>query len=1418
MKKVYAQYLVKYLIVTLLMAAFSCFTLWLIDSWIKYPLFIFEIMVAITLFLIVNDCDIKSILKNQVKVENLLNDIMVNLMLVFFSLILLIANVLQVSIGLIQLTLSLLSTSLLSGYALLNVLGIRQYFSTLEAIVLSHITSYILTAFLTLIAILLPEIARIYLILSVFIGIGIASMLKHKKSKSYPIRKSLVRPIDALAITLVLAFYVLSFYFLYPGFALLPGTDISRHYAWSVVLWRTPGLYIGSVNLLAHLHESILIQLSNSSIEAIQTGLVALNLMLPLAFYVMAKAYLENIDTRLPSLATLFWVLFTNGYGGFAWLYFTMLKLSTIGQTQLQLLTTTADKTYNGTIYGVVGLWYIPLTIAFTQLIVAIFLLRRIDIPTSKYVAIFSILIAALYLTHVVESVIFALFLAIHACIAKNKNLRIDDALKSAIIGFLLVTLVYYVFSRITPRFIVNTSLLVSIIGPILALSSSLLFRSYIRPTLQSIQKVFKTNKKIFRKVLVLALLLVYIVAFLSWISLVDSFHTWQVDAIGFVPWFMYPLMLGINGLLAIPALYYTIEDTRSYTMLKIFIAFIIFAAVAGRTISIINMNFFDTGYWEKRFVTFIKLSLAMLAPIPVVRLIDKLRKRNMNINLKTVTSIVVIGAIVLCGISTSFLNVEYWSIVTNNPANRPSSSEIEAIKVFKEMLDSDPKTWVVTITDRSFHTVTFAAPADRLVLRQPLYTAYRPEMALTLLYRHPAYNHPYIYLHNRDLTKLSKLTDRFLYKYISMLPLVYQNSEVKIYNVSKLSPPQPNSDNVLILPLDKSLLDEQSLYVAYSILSQGFYNYTVAYDFDDKALDAKNVIVSYDPPQKDVLAGSFYDEFDKTLASYSVIKGKWQIVNGELLAGESKKYGEGIILSQASAENFTASFTFKPISGNFTVPNYVSLVYSWIDPRNYRIADVMFHRDGYIYVHFRIVSDGVEQAIPNWPGIKTNLKWKLGDKYNVTVIVNGRLNQIFINDEPVLSVELDNIPGRVGLRYYRFYLVSFDKFSLIYKVSLNLRPIEDYIKFLKAGGKLIILNTNSYNFFGNRIFILENSTFHAEKIESPQQTLNLPVKITVIKLKLRSSNVSVLSYYVGANYESPFIVKQNYGKGELFYVNIHPIVKMMHNRSWHTFYNTLGKLLEDLKLPKISRITQNLDGFVKEIRLSNGTIIETTSLIFPLKTAVKQLKIQTKSGTVIFSNITRIKIENCSKLLIEAQNLTIGNGQGFYVVLKLNSPFLVKPSTGLLDLEITTEDGLIHAIQAEHFSITLYNSIRLLARTPKVNAHRVTFVEFYPTGFLKWKTRAYGQNLHVIGLTSFQILLSDSYTMLTNVQLGNHFIHEPPLVMFDECSTLPIAIFWTLLLLPVFSGMIFTIKNNIHMDDKSKTFSPKWIKKNHKA
>ena len=940
------------LVVVAIATAFSSLTLWLLDSWMKYPFFIFEVLVICALYLIFIGYNFKFEIE-RFKIENLYFDLLIDAFLVVSATIILLFNLLGVQGELLQLILAFFVTSILPGYALLNIFGLNRYFSKLQSFVMSFVLSFAFTGLLTLCLLPTNENIRLYCALSVYILIGLISLLKRRRESTFSTLPSFARNFDGIVIAITVAFLAISYYFMYPGFALLPGTDASQHYAYSILLWRTPALYNGAQYLFAHLHESLFIALSNSSLVPTQLSLLSINLLLPLAFYIMAKQYLEKIDTRLPSIATIFWVLFTNGFGGFSWFYFVYLKLFSSGYTQLQLLSAVADKTYNGTIYGIFGLWYVPATISFILLMAAIFLLSKKEIPPKKFLALFFVIISALYLTHVTEAVIFVSFLAVYGFISKNEDLKIDTALKASIISFITVFIVYYVFSQFSARFTLNLGLLLPIILPVVLLLLSLVVRRFGK--LWSVEVKYRLHSKSILKIVVSLLVFLYLVALLSLFSLTGSFHTWQVDTIGLVPWFMYPLMLGITGLLSVMALYYIAGNTGEYRSLKFFIIFMIFVFIVGILVSVSNLYFFNTGYWEKRFIWFIKLPLAFLAPIPLTISIVWLKKRvSMNNFFKKIVIVTLIGIVVLSGISTTFLNVEYWNIATSNPQNYPSNTELNAVTALKDILNNDPNAWLATITSASASIAAFAAPADTTGLPQLIYTASTPEMFLTQLYRHPAYSHPYIYVADRDRTFLNASGDQIITSYLALLPIAFNNSEVTIYNATKPSFPQAESENTLIVPF-APFTDQQNILASYYILSNGLYNYTVAYDIDHNALNTSTLILSYDPPENNIASNTFQDNFNQALESWSTQQGTWNVANGRLNGGETGNSAGGVLLSPVSAENFTATVTINPLNGDTTTSNYARFIYSWTNSANYRIADICLIQMGTFTFSFAI-------------------------------------------------------------------------------------------------------------------------------------------------------------------------------------------------------------------------------------------------------------------------------------------------------------------------------------------------------------------------------------------------------------------------------------------------------------------------------
>jgi hypothetical protein len=212
----------------------------------------------------------------------------------------------------------------------------------------------------------------------------------------------------------------------------------------------------------------------------------------------------------------------------------------------------------------------------------------------------------------------------------------------------------------------------------------------------------------------------------------------------------------------------------------------------------------------------------------------------------------------------------------------------------------------------------------------------------------------------------------------------------------------------------------------------------------------------------------------------------------------------------------------------------------------------------------------------------------------------------------------------------------------------------------------------------------------------------------------------------------------------------------------------------------------------VNEIHLNENVKVETNSLLFPSEFELEQVVVKTKKYSQTFRNVTSIMISEYSRVMIEANNATIESGNGLYARLNINSTFFVKPYEGFIDLEITANNEEISMTEINQISITQNNTIQLLTRTPTIQSTSAIFVEFYPQGSLRWRTRTYGQNLKVTGSTEFSVMFSDSYSALENIKLGSLFQRDPPIVMFDFFSTFQTAIFWTLLILPIFIGIFF--------------------------
>jgi hypothetical protein len=1381
-EKSQAQNVRDLIVVAVVAAVFSSFTLWLIDSWIKYPLFLFEIATIIVLYSIISDYPVKLTMK-QIRTGSINGGLAIDACFMVSALILLVINAAGIQAGLFQLVLTFLCTSLLSGYALLNIVGMSAFFSKLESLVISYIVSFLTSGILFLFLLPLNELTRPVIACVFFLILGFLSMVKHLKQPKTTLRKSLIKPVDALPLAIALLFYVIAFFLMYPNYALLAGTDISAVFSETVVLNRTPNLYSSFNYFFYELFGACLYSLSTPSLASFQSSLQILNWISPLVFYMMAKEHLESIDKRLPSVATVFWVLFSN----LGWLYYVKLKLTSNVQSQLQLLSITTDKTILGPALASFGLEYTPVVVSITLLLILIYLLKRLDIPTAKYVALFSIITAAMYLTHPVEVTVFALFLALYGVLSKGESLRVNDSLKASLLGFLMAGAVYTVLSTITVHFTLDLSTLLSLIVPILLLSLALCLRRLTVPLIQRLKKV-SLPKISWTKVLIVCLLFLYVLGFLTWASSADSFN---LSPYGFVPLYFYPIMLGASGLLSLLALFYVIGD-KQYSKLVFFVALVLFIFAAGRTVSFVNANFFDTNYWEYRFLILAGIATSILAPIAIVKFASKWNGSSRSLR-KTLGTCLLISVITLAGVSTCFLGLEYWHDVSNNPALLPSSQEFDALDYMKSVFDADPSAWLVTATTMSYQTDQFAAAADQMLSGIPvLFTAENPEVPLYMLYRSPYLSHPYLYVDSRDETYIQQnYQDGYVAQnLIPMLPTVFANQEVTVYNISQVAPPTPGSNTALVVPFDESAISGKPYLYAYNLLSQGLYNYTVNYDLDDKLMQKNTLVLSYDPPSQNVAATSFNEDSNNPENGWTQNSGLWSAEQGQLVGGLQGYYTSGNILSPVSPENFTATFEVTPLGGNANTPTYARLLYSWSDAEDYRSADVLFNNDGLIYVYFSDVSNGTLTA--TFPIINTGIKWAFNEEHEVKVNVNGNTDSIYIDNNLLCTANMENVKGTVGLNYEGNISMAFSQFQLAGTSTTALRDLNDYTNYVQSGGTLVVLNTNGYGNFAESLFSPSNSTLDAEAIKTSNETLELPADVEAPILNLKINDAEILSNYTSALGENTvYAVREPLGNGQLFYVNLYPLINHMESEGDQpSFYTLFGKLLTvaglDLDKCKLSALPASVSTF-QTAELNGEVQAETDSILFPLQVNITTVEVTANGQPATFNDVTSLSLKNYEKITVQTGSISISQGNGLYADLTLNETTQLTPASNDTLLTLSANNEEFEVSNLTDISLVPEKPLEIYAYTPSINSSgNASLTDVTIPGSLKGRQIS-GQDLKITGILTFDTYLSDSYTLAENLNIDGSFNTSPPIAAYDEWSVPPITALWSLILLPIF-------------------------------
>ncbi len=730
----------------------------------------------------------------------------------------------------------------LPGWALVRTFSLDRIMKgSIELFVLSFSLSVIMSALILLSGLFFHAESNVFnkFVGLIFFSISIIPFITRwisQKESASPIRIR-YNYSELLCIAWLSIFFIFIIWNLYPGMAYYPGYDIVRHYSYFRQVFEAPDIYFSNYPWF-HFLMALLDQISlHPSMELMQSGLAMMSIIVIFSFYMMARSYLVQIDSRAPLIATILFTVF----GGFGWIYF-LRQVDTISDLDQEWLALgrSAEASYSDIGIGVpteIWLWFRPLTLGFAFLFVLLYLLNSKELSRSIYLPITSALVVGLMQIHISELVLFALLIWIVALFFPSIKLRTKEAAISILIGIFCSSILSYSYSHIFSSTFasMSTGIYISLIA-VLAGTSLIFLRKTKRIKFGSLRINWN---------LVIAILgAAYLILLFFWNSISDNFK--QESVIGAsqifgVPWEFYPLLLGIVGLLAIPGIIIILKNSRNHPVV-IFVAFFLLAMVLGRALTFLGANSIFIDYWERRLIPVMQASASVVASVVILQIVKWLEGRSQRSSyaryLKSrLLLLPILSILILTGSLSTFSTFEYHTL----KIDRKPLTDIE--KTQSPFGRFDPYTTILTVTDPSRNIAEFSHAGHILGdNRYQLWPSQSPELPLKFLYG--LNDTAVVYLSPNDIEQINQ--GNYAGEYIAshLLPMstpYNTSSAVGTHQLPKLVPVTPKSDTVLVVP-EKA---DRRFYYAYDILSQSGYNYTTAIQSDINSISKARIIIA---------------------------------------------------------------------------------------------------------------------------------------------------------------------------------------------------------------------------------------------------------------------------------------------------------------------------------------------------------------------------------------------------------------------------------------------------------------------------------------------------------------------------------------------------------------------------------------------
>jgi hypothetical protein len=173
---------------------------------------------------------------------------------------------------------------------------------------------------------------------------------------------------------------------------------------------------------------------------------------------------------------------------------------------------------------------------------------------------------------------------------------------------------------------------------------------------------------------------------------------------------------------------------------------------------------------------------------------------------------------------------------------------------------------------------------------------------------------------------------------------------------------------------------------------------------------------------------------------TWRIISGKWQPTADGVQAGDTSYSLHNIVVRpvtfNSSDLSIDTSFTINSLAPN--TASYVSIVYSWIDQKNFKIAGIGLWNSDTVpglrgaYADFGSVRNGTLVWDPAWPGVKIESNSFPREPINMRLSLRDSSEELFVNGAQVLQRESSDSTGSgyVGLSYGRVQDIVFHQFN----------------------------------------------------------------------------------------------------------------------------------------------------------------------------------------------------------------------------------------------------------------------------------------------------------------------------------------------------------------------------------------------------